>query len=308
MNQADSLVVPQVSIGMPVFNGEPFIREALDSLLAQTFKDFELIISDNASTDGTRAICHEYAERDARIRYVRQIENRGPSENFRFVLDEALGYYFMWAAADDLQSDSFVESLTGVLDGNPQLVCAMSDVLNVYEDHTTENFIAHINDIRVDAVNKCWAQCRKRFFRNPTSNIFFCVYGLFRTSYLKQVDLTWRGVQKYLFSIEIPIMAQVALLGPIASIPYPLKTYRRSSHSLYHSEQKLLTQSDRIAGFVSVSRILIDIVLTSRLGLLEKLDLLTTICATTGRWLPKLILPFFYERCVQALLLMHKSK
>jgi len=72
---------------MPVYNGEKYIREALDSLLAQTFTDFELIISDNASTDGTQVICEEYAARDPRIRYVRQRENRGAVANFRFVLD-----------------------------------------------------------------------------------------------------------------------------------------------------------------------------------------------------------------------------
>lgn len=103
--------VPQVSIGMPVYNGEPFIREALDSLLAQTLTDFELIISDNASTDGTEAICREYAARDARIRYVRQAENRGPTANFQFVLDEAAGEYFMWGAADDVWDREWIAEL-----------------------------------------------------------------------------------------------------------------------------------------------------------------------------------------------------
>ena len=110
INQAipsESAKLPRVSIGMPVFNGDKFIREALDSLLAQTFTDFELIISDNASTDRTEAICREYAERDKRIRYVRQAENLGPAANFRFVLDEAVGEYFMWAAADDLNGFIF---------------------------------------------------------------------------------------------------------------------------------------------------------------------------------------------------------
>ena len=106
-----SINFAKVSIGMPVYNGEAFIREALDSLLAQTFTDFELIISDNASTDGTEAICREYAAKDTRIRYVRQAENRGATANFRFVLDEAVGEYFMWAAADDVWSDNWIEVL-----------------------------------------------------------------------------------------------------------------------------------------------------------------------------------------------------
>jgi glycosyltransferase involved in cell wall biosynthesis len=105
---------PKVSIGMPVYNGSPFIREALDSLLNQTFTDFELIISDNASTDETESICREYAAKDPRIRYVRQPENRGALLNFRFVLDEAVGEYFMWAAADDMWSSKWIEELLPV--------------------------------------------------------------------------------------------------------------------------------------------------------------------------------------------------
>jgi glycosyltransferase involved in cell wall biosynthesis len=102
--------VPQVSIGLPVYNGELFVREALDSLLDQTFKDFELIISDNASTDSTGSICNEYAKRDTRIRYIRQTKNIGAVPNFKFVLDEAAGEYFMWAAADDIRSPDCIET------------------------------------------------------------------------------------------------------------------------------------------------------------------------------------------------------
>lgn len=102
---------PQVSIGMPVYNGEPFIREALDSLLAQTFTDFELIISDNGSTDATEAICKEYAAKDERIRYVRHRKNRGGSANFWFVLNEAVAKYFMWAAADDRWDHEWISKL-----------------------------------------------------------------------------------------------------------------------------------------------------------------------------------------------------
>jgi len=99
---------PLVSIGMPVYNGARYIREALDSLLGQTFTDFELIISDNASTDNTEAICREYAAKDERIRYIRQPHNLGASANFKFVLDEALGEYFMWAAHDDKWSSNYL--------------------------------------------------------------------------------------------------------------------------------------------------------------------------------------------------------
>lgn len=100
-----------VSIGMPVFNGAKYIRDALDSLLAQTFTEFELLISDNASTDATQSICEEYALRDPRIRYIRQLENRGALANFQFVLDQANGKFFMWAAADDVWDKNWIEDI-----------------------------------------------------------------------------------------------------------------------------------------------------------------------------------------------------
>ncbi len=105
-----SSAAPKVSIGMPVYNGAAYVCEALDSLLAQTYRDFELIISDNASTDGTRSICEGYASRDPRIRYVRQPENIGAVGNFRYVLSEARGEYFMWAAHDDFWFPEFVDA------------------------------------------------------------------------------------------------------------------------------------------------------------------------------------------------------
>lgn len=108
--------IPKVSIGMPVYNGEKFIRGALDSLLVQTFTDFELIISDNASTDNTERICQEYAAKDNRIRYVRQLKNVGPVANFKYVLDEAVGVYFMWAAHDDRRHPIALERMIEVYD------------------------------------------------------------------------------------------------------------------------------------------------------------------------------------------------
>jgi len=108
---------PKVSIGMPVYNGEAFLRQALDSILAQTYPHFELIISDNASTDATPDICKEYASKDARIRYIRQSSNIGATANFRFVLREARHERFIWAAADDWWDVDRLE----------KLVCALTD-------------------------------------------------------------------------------------------------------------------------------------------------------------------------------------
>lgn len=120
--------IPKVSIGMPVYNGEKDIRAALDSMLAQTYTDFEFIISDNASADGTEAICREYAKKDSRIRYVRQVENRGPQANFEFVLNEARGEYFMWVAHDDIRSPDFLSVNLDFLCRNLDFVASTSPV------------------------------------------------------------------------------------------------------------------------------------------------------------------------------------
>lgn len=102
---------PKVSIGLPVYNGENYLREALDSLLGQTFRDFELIISDNASTDATREIILQYQQRDSRIRYIRQESNIGASKNFLFVLAVSETELFMWASHDDIWAPNWLEVL-----------------------------------------------------------------------------------------------------------------------------------------------------------------------------------------------------
>src|ERR1700712_3027136 len=99
---------PLLSIGLFVYNGEPFLQETLDSILAQNFRDFELIISDNASSDATQQICESYAAADARIRYFRNQMNMGAGWNIRRVFSLATGKYFKWAACDDMYEPSFL--------------------------------------------------------------------------------------------------------------------------------------------------------------------------------------------------------
>ena len=115
---------PRLSVGLPVYNGEKYLAEAIDSLLGQTFEDFELIISDNASTDRTADICRRYAERDFRVRYIRQPKNIGLSPNHNFVVDEARGEFFKWAASDDLYGRELLRRCVDALDKNPDVVLA----------------------------------------------------------------------------------------------------------------------------------------------------------------------------------------
>ena len=118
------VTVPVVTIGMPVFNGEVLVRRALESLLAQDFKPVEIAVHDNASTDRTAAIVQELAERDSRIRFVRNERNIGPMANFREALKGARGKYFMWAAHDDAWSADYVGRLVRLLGERPDQVLA----------------------------------------------------------------------------------------------------------------------------------------------------------------------------------------
>ena len=129
--------MPKVTIGMPVYNGEKYLRQSLGALVSQSFIDFELIISDNASTDKSRDICMEYCEQDDRIKYFRHPTNIGPWPNFQYVLDKAQGDYFMWTAADDIRSSDFVELNYNFLSLNSEYVA--STCPNIFEGDSLED-------------------------------------------------------------------------------------------------------------------------------------------------------------------------
>lgn len=114
--------LPLVSVCVPVFNGEAFVAQALDSMLAQTLVDYELLISDNASSDATGEICRGYAARDDRIRYQRNDVNVGPSRNVNLLVQRARGKYFKLANADDLCAPDLLTRCIAVLDQEPAVV------------------------------------------------------------------------------------------------------------------------------------------------------------------------------------------
>jgi glycosyltransferase involved in cell wall biosynthesis len=118
--------VPRLSIGLPVYNGADHLPESLEALLGQTFEDFELIISDNASTDDTADICHQYQEQDTRIRYFRQPVNKGSAANHNFVVEQARGEFFKWASHDDLYGRDLIRLCVEALDERPEVVLAHS--------------------------------------------------------------------------------------------------------------------------------------------------------------------------------------
>lgn len=184
--QANINKIPKVSIGMPVYNGEKYIREALDSLLAQTFTDFELIISDNCSKDKTQEICLVYAIKDSRIKYIRQQKNIGVALNFEFVLNTAQAEYFLWAASDDFWSGSWIELLydTVSLYSN---TAAFGKVVPVNKSSQAINHIA-----LEQAYNFVGTKFLRRikFFLFPESmgkaNV---IYGIYKTEALRKINI-----------------------------------------------------------------------------------------------------------------------
>jgi glycosyltransferase involved in cell wall biosynthesis len=112
--------VPRLSIGLPVYNGAALLPAALDALLGQSWRDFELIISDNASSDDTEGVCRRYVEQDSRVRYIRQPHNIGMVANHNFLVGDARGEFFKWASHDDLYAKDFLRRCIEALDEHPE--------------------------------------------------------------------------------------------------------------------------------------------------------------------------------------------
>lgn len=215
-----------VSIGMPVFNGAATLRHAIDSLLRQTYGNFELLISDNASTDSTEQICRAYTSSDRRIIYFRQPVNRGPSANFQFVLDQAVGEYFMWAASDDVWADDFILTNRQVLASNPACVASIGRVVFVTEN----NVVAHASRADSPLTGTLHSRLRQ-FIRDPSDNSRF--YSLYRRYALRNLNLEgytyhaadWFVIAKVLLEGEFHTVDRVQLTRLIA----PLGKYARSA-------------------------------------------------------------------------------
>ena len=200
---------PTVSIGMPVYNGEALIRQALDSLLAQTWTDFEILISDNASTDDTPRICQEYARRDRRVRYVRQGENRGGAWNFRYVLEAAQGKYFMFAAHDDAWKPSYIEKLMQVHQTHGDVVAATSQAVFT-------NGEVSINTYSIVGTP---GERFKQFIRRLSDNSWF--YGIFDRDTLIEA---FRRSNVHIYAADWSVVAHVILQGNVVEVPEVLLT------------------------------------------------------------------------------------
>jgi len=183
-----------ITIGMPVYNGEKLIRKSLDSLLSQTFTNFQLIISDNASTDSTIMICEKYARSDSRIKFFQQSENRGSNWNFNFVLQKANSKYFMWAASDDFWETDYLEKNVKALENNSELAgsCGIIKLqsLEQNEEDIDSKFLNFKNKIissfrpgKSCDLKGNFEKKVKLLFKNSAYRL---IYGVFRTDVLKK--------------------------------------------------------------------------------------------------------------------------
>jgi glycosyltransferase involved in cell wall biosynthesis len=177
---------PRVSIGLPVWNGELFLPQALDSLLGQTFSDFELIISDNASTDATEAICKDYGARDSRIRYYRNDENIGLQANTQRVLDLATAPLFMWACHDDTWDLTYLEKMVDKLDRDKSLVLAGCNAASIDERGTLRTFY---DNERVYSLDNLFDRARRMISEHPQGGHAFLIVGVMRTPIAQRLNL-----------------------------------------------------------------------------------------------------------------------
>jgi glycosyltransferase involved in cell wall biosynthesis len=200
---------PRVSIGLPVFNGENYLGEAIDSILAQTFGDFELIICDNASTDGTEAICRRHAETDQRIRYRRNPRNIGASANFNSTFELSSGEYFKWAAHDDLLAPACIESCVAALDREPDAILAQP-LVGVID---TNGVILAITDNELQLADSPRPSDRfAALARQP--RLCWEIFGLIRRDALVRTAL----IAPYPWS-DVALCAELSLLGRFVLVP-----------------------------------------------------------------------------------------
>jgi len=221
--------MPRVTIGMPVYNGEEFIAEAMESLLAQSFTDFELLVADNASTDGTGEICRGFADRDSRVRWLPSPENRGAAWNFNRLFFEAKGEFFRWSAADDVTAPTFLEKCVDILDAQPQVVlchCYTSKI-----DAHGEPLGQYDLDNGLDVANPA-VHLRFRAQILPRHSCVH-VFGLIRRDILAKTPL----IGPYVSSDRV-LLAELALHGPHHVIPEYLFARRHHGKTSIHLDER----------------------------------------------------------------------
>jgi glycosyltransferase involved in cell wall biosynthesis len=204
-----------VSLGMPVYNGQRYIEEALDSLLSQSFEDFELIVLDNASTDRTEDICRAYAGKDERIRYLRNRQNYGVIYNFNTVFRLTTGDYFKWAAADDICGPDYLLRAVEMLDRDPSVVLVWAKTSGIDGNGDPAGVPFEVSDL--NAPRSVYSPDPVVRFRRLLSNVWWVdgpFYGLMRSEVLSRTPLHPNHI-----SGDQILIAELSLHGRFYEIP-----------------------------------------------------------------------------------------
>ncbi len=210
-------ILPLVSIGTPVYNGEDFIRQAIESVISQDYPNIEMVISDNASTDSTQSICEGYAMKYPQIKYYRQPTNLGMNANFNASLELAQGDFFCWLSHDDFLAPNYISKCINVLDLHPQAIACCSEINFVnYDGSIREGWTKAYKNF--DALNK---DVVGRVHELISKVGWFALYSIFRIDILKSIS---RCQDRY--PDDVLLMLEWLLAGEIANIPEYLYNYR----------------------------------------------------------------------------------
>jgi len=220
--------IPRVSVGLPVYNGENFLDEAIRSVLGQTMDSIELIISDNASTDHTEEICRTWSARDERVRYVRNPANRGATANYNAVATLARGEYFKWMAHDDTIAPPFLERCVKMLDARPDVVLAYTTVRDI--DFAGESIAVRSTGLRADSDDPV------ERFRQLIRLHYLCeaVFGVMRRE-----TLIATGLLDTYADCDRVLLAQLGLAGRFVEIDEPFLLHRQ------HGERSVVRYPSR---------------------------------------------------------------
>ena len=226
---------PLVSIGLPVFNGEKSLAQALDALLDQDYSNLEVIISDNGSTDRTSEICEEFLLKDSRIKYYRSSKNLGSNWNFNRVFELSSGKYFMWAAHDDLRELSFVRVCVEKLEQFPQAVLCQTHTEMFVQNREGRLCITNLNSF--DGVTGLVERYRETLKHFPA----VAIYGVYRSSAMKKTHMLQRSIAS-----DLAFIQELSIYGNFVQVPEILFTYiNREKWNTVHEDYKDFSGKDR---------------------------------------------------------------
>lgn len=215
MNDTHSAASPRVSVAIPVYNGENFLAQAIQSHLNQSYEAFELLISDNASTDSTPEICEAYARQDKRIRYFRQTKNIGAANNFSRLFELARGDYFKWSSHDDVVSPHFLTSCLERFADDPGIVlCAAREIAIDADDKVLEGYMDKYPRLKNTSSISAYRRFRDMAYLNHGC---FKIFGLIKSSALAKTP----KIAAYIGADRV-LLAELALMGRFSESPEPI--------------------------------------------------------------------------------------